>query len=129
MAFIVRTIANAAALWVAAFLVSGIHLGDGTNTGKNVVAILLVAALFGLVNAVVAPVLKVLSLPLIVLTLGIFLLVVNAAMLALTSGLAGMLDLPFHVDAFFWDAILGAVVVSIVGMITDAVLPEEYERR
>ncbi len=76
--FVVKTLANAAALAVAIWLVSGITLDDGSSTGRRTLTLILVALLFGLVNLIVKPVVKLLSLPLFILTLGLFTLVVNA---------------------------------------------------
>lgn len=99
MKILLTVVANALALWVASALVDGIEVtGQGSS---RVVTLLLVAVLFGVLNALVKPVLKVLSLPLIVVTLGLFLVVVNAVMLSLTSWISGVLDLGFHVDRFF----------------------------
>lgn len=64
-----------------------------------------------------------LSIPLIVLTLGLFLFVINAFMLSLTSWVSGLLDLDFHVESFFWDAVLGSIIISIVSMVVGALLP------
>ena len=68
-------------------------------------------------NAFIRPVAKLLSLPFIILTLGLFVFIVNALMLELTSWLAGKLNLAFHIDHFFWDAVLGALIVTFVSMI------------
>lgn len=107
MAFLFRLLINAAALWVAIRLVPGITFGG------DEVALLLVALVFGVVNAIVRPVLLILSLPVLVLTLGLFTFVLNALMLWLTSALSGALGLGFHVSGF-WPAFLGALVVTIV---------------
>ena len=105
--FLVRLLVNAAALWVATRLVPGV-----TYSGE-VLPFLGVALVFGIVNAFIRPVAKLLTLPLIILTLGIFALVVNGLMLWLTGKLSGALGLQFYVDGCL-SAILGAVVVSIV---------------
>lgn len=126
MKLILSILANALALWVAAMLVDGISFGgSGTTLALTVLG---VAALFGVLNAVVKPILKVLSLPLVVLTLGLFLFVINAIMLSLTSWFAGVIGLDFHVDSFFWDAILGALIISAIGVVTDLILPEGDKR-
>lgn len=126
--FLIRLVVNAIALWIAAALLSGIHLADGSaSNGTKIKTVLLVALVFGIVNAILKPIAKVLSFPLLLLTLGLFLIVVNAAMLQLTSWFAGKLDLAFHVDHFLWDAVLGSVVISVVGMIANVVLPDKYE--
>ncbi|MFJ3879314.1 phage holin family protein [Streptomyces sp. NPDC090077] len=122
--FVVKTLANAAALAVAVWLVSGITLDDGSSTGSRALTLILVALVFGLVNLIVKPVVKLLSFPLFVLTLGLFTLVVNALMLMLTSWLAGKFDLSFHVDGF-WTAVLGGLIISIVSWAVNLALPDK----
>ena len=99
------------------------------STGKTIITILVVALIFGIVNTFLKPLVKLLSLPFIVLTLGLFLLIVNALMLELTSWLAGILDLSFHVDNFFWDAILGALIITVVASILNAIVPDPDRSR
>ncbi|MDT9695601.1 phage holin family protein [Streptomyces sp. P17] len=120
--FVVKTIANAGALAVAVWLLDKITLTGG-STGKKVGTLLLVALIFGLVNFLVKPVVKLLSLPLLILTLGLFTLIVNALMLLLTSWLADTLDLSFHVEGF-WTAVLGGLIISIVSWALNVVLPD-----
>ncbi|KFG02213.1 phage holin family protein [Streptomyces europaeiscabiei] len=122
MNFLVKTIANAGALAVAVWLIDKITL-TGDSTGKEVGTLLLVALVFGLVNAVVKPLVKLLTLPLFILTLGLFTLIVNALMLLLTSWLADVLDLSFHVEGF-WTAVLGGLIISIVSWALSLVLPD-----
>ena len=107
---LIRLIINAAALFVAVQLIPGMHFTGGI--GK----LLLVAFVFGLVNAIARPILTMLSCPLIVVTLGLFLLVINAAMLWITSWLSTRLDLGFHVDGCV-PALLGGLVIGIVSTI------------
>ncbi|MBI3941186.1 MAG: phage holin family protein [Acidobacteria bacterium] len=110
MGILSRLLINAAALWVATRLVSGITYRGGW------IGLFLVALLFGVINVAVRPVVKLLSLPLLVVTLGLFTLVINSLMLWLTSSLSEVLGLGFHVAGFrsaFW----GALVVSIVSML------------
>ncbi|MFF2805902.1 phage holin family protein [Streptomyces sp. NPDC058000] len=121
--FLVKTLANAAALAVAIWLLKGITL-TGENTGRKVLTLVLVALIFGLVNFLVKPVVKLLSFPLFILTLGLITLVVNALMLMLTSWVAGKADLAFHVDGF-WTALLGGVIVSIVSWAMHVLLPDK----
>ncbi|TVR58974.1 MAG: phage holin family protein [Gemmatimonadales bacterium] len=116
---IIRLFVNAVALWVAAQLVGGIRLTDAFWP------MLLVAAVFGLVNALIKPVLLLLSLPVVVLTLGIFIFVVNALMLMLTGWL---LDPLIQVDGF-WPALLGSVLISIVSFLFSLLLPEGKRKR
>ncbi|MFJ9540056.1 phage holin family protein [Streptomyces sp. NPDC101225] len=121
--FVVKTIANAGALAVAVWLLDKITL-TGDSTGKKAGTLIIVALIFGLVNFLVKPIVKLLSLPLMILTLGLFTLVVNALMLLLTSWLAGKFDLSFHVDGF-WTAVLGGLIISIVSWALHVVLPDE----
>lgn len=105
--FFTRLLVNAAALWVATRLVPGVTYDGGW------LPFLGVAVVFGVVNAFIRPVLKILTFPIIILTLGIFALVVNGLMLMLTSSLSTALGLGFHVSGF-WAAFWGALVVSLV---------------
>ena len=110
MYFLLRLLINAAALWVAIQLVDGIdHRGSGWS-------LLLVALVFGVLNAGVRPLLKLLSIPLLIVTLGLFIFVINAVMLLLTGWVSGLLDLGFYVDGF-WSAFLGGLVVSVVSLL------------
>jgi putative membrane protein len=123
MNFVVKTLANAGALAVAVWLLDKITL-TGDSTGSKVLTLIIVALLFGLVNFLVKPVVKVLTFPLFILTLGLITLVVNALMLLLTSWLAGKLDVSFHVDGF-WTAVLGGLIISIVSWALNVVLPDK----
>jgi putative membrane protein len=123
---LVRLLASAVALAVAAWLVDGITVGPGTET-ERALTLLGVAIIFGLVNAIVRPILRLLTLPLVVLTLGLFLLVLNALMLLLTEWIAKQFDLAFHVDGF-WSALLGALIITVVSFLINIVLPDRYER-
>ncbi|MFF4405135.1 phage holin family protein [Streptomyces sp. NPDC001262] len=123
--FVVKTIANAAALAVAIWLLKGITL-SGENTARKAVTLVLVALVFGVVNFIVKPVVKLLSFPLFILTLGLITLVINALMLMLTSWVAGKLHLAFHVDGF-WTALVGGVIVSIVAWAMHVILPDDED--
>ena len=89
----------------------------------KLVPLLLVALILGVITSFVKPVLTILSIPFIVLTLGLFLLVINAALLMLTSWLADKLDIGFHVTGF-WPAVGGAIVITVVTWIVDGVIGE-----
>ena len=117
MRFLVRILITAAALWVATRIVSGITYRGGWPV------LLGVALVFGVLNAVVRPIVKVLTFPLLILTLGLFTFVLNAVMLLLTSALSRGLGLGFHVSGF-WAALWGAMVVSIVSLLLSALLPD-----
>ncbi|MFF4832352.1 phage holin family protein [Streptomyces sp. NPDC001315] len=120
--FVVKTIANAGALAVAVWLLDKITL-TGDSTGKKVGTLILVALVFGLVNFLVKPVVKVLTFPLFILTLGLITLVVNALMLLLTSWVCDKLDLSFHVEGF-WTAVVGGLIISVVSWALNVVLPD-----
>ncbi len=121
-------ITNAAALAAAAWLVDGIRFtGPRQGTAEiehKIVPLLVVAVVLGVVTSVVKPVVKLLSLPLILLTLGLFLLVINALMLLLTGYIAGQLGLGFTVTGF-WPAVGGAIVITVATWLLDAVLGDE----
>jgi putative membrane protein len=120
---LVRLFGNAVALAIAAWLLDDITL-QGSTTSRRIITLLIVAVIFGVVNAVVKPVAKLLSLPFIILTLGLLIFVINALMLLLTSWIAGKLDVPFHVEGF-WTALLGALIITVVSWLLNAVLPDE----
>lgn len=125
MVLIVRLLASAAALAVAAALVEGIAIAKVTTT-EGLITLLGVALIFGLINTFVRPIVRLLTLPLFILTLGLFTFVVNALMLLLTSAVSDRLDLSFRVDGF-GAALLGALVVSVVSFLINVVLPDKYE--
>ena len=121
----IKIAVNAAALWVAAFLVDGITLAEDSSTfASRFTTVLLVAVLFGVINAVVKPIAKFLSFPAIVLTLGLFTFIVNAFMLQLTEWISEPLGLSFAIRDFFWDAVIGALIVTIVSMVLNFVIPD-----
>ncbi|GGO28425.1 hypothetical protein GCM10010116_56970 [Microbispora rosea subsp. aerata] len=123
MKVILKIIVVAAALWASTKLVDGITV-SAESTAKEIGTLLAVALIFGLVNAVIKPVIKTIGCAFYVLTLGLFALVVNAALLLLTSWLAGQLDLPFHVDGFvaaFW----GAIVVGVISWVLNMILGDD----
>lgn len=126
--FLIRTGINAVALWVAAWLVDGIVLAEDEATfASTFTTVLLVALIFGVVNAVVKPIAKVLAFPFIVLTLGLFTFVVNAFLLQLTEWISDPLGLSFVIEAFWWDAVIGALIITIVSMILNWILPEKED--
>ncbi|MDR1791641.1 MAG: phage holin family protein [Propionibacteriaceae bacterium] len=116
---LVRLVINMLALAAAAYLVPGITL-TGEDDLAKILTLLLVAVIFGVINTIVKPLFTVLSLPLVILTLGIGLLVINGLMLWLTSWGAGLFNLGWHVDGF-WAALFGSIVISLVSLILNAV--------
>jgi putative membrane protein len=122
MAFLARIVVNAVVLWLCTVLVEGVVLEGGSATAR-IVTLLVVALIFGILNAVLRPVLKLLTLPLFLLTLGLFTFVLNAVMLLLTSYVAGLFDLPFRVDGFE-AALFAAIIVSLVSFVANLILPD-----
>ena len=122
---LITVAANTVALAIAVAIFDGIRVGlPGTSTGEDVLTLVLVGIVLGVINAVIAPLVKLLSLPFIIVTLGLFLLLVNAAMLWLATQLADLFDLAFQVDGF-WTYVLGALVISLVVLAVRAVVDED----
>ena len=116
--FIVRLLVNAAAIWVAAQLLSGINLAS------DLWSVLIVVLLFGLVNAILKPIFTILSIPFIILTVGLFTLVINAVLLLIVDWLTEGL----MVDGFWW-AVGGSIVISIVSTILNSFLGEDEKAK
>jgi putative membrane protein len=110
MKFLLRLLATAAALWAAVFLVPGITYAGG------ILGLLGVALVFGLVNAFIRPVLQFLTCPLVVLTMGLFVFILNAFLLWVTAQLAQALGIQFDVVGF-WSALVGAVIIAVVSTV------------
>lgn len=130
--FLSWLVTTAIALAVAAWLIDGIRF-TGPSSGQEeikhkLLPLLAVALILGLVTSLVKPVLTILSIPFIIVTLGLFLLVINAMMLKLTSWLADQLDIGFHVQGF-WPAVGGAIVITIVTWIVDGLIGTDAEKR
>lgn len=125
MNFLIRWLITAVAIGVTVWLLPGFRIVD-TNAW---LAIIVVAFILGLVNAFVRPILTVLSCGLIVLTLGLFLLVINAAMLALSSWIAvNWLGIGFYIDNFWW-ALLGSIIISIISTVLSAIIDADSRER
>ena len=123
MGIIIRLVITAVSLWIATLLIRGIQLTTVSWPGK-IGTLLAVAVIFGVVNAVLRPVIKTIGCGLYVLTLGLIALVVNGLLFLLTSWIAGQLDLPFHVEDFWPSAMLGALIVGIVSWILNMLVPD-----
>ncbi len=126
MRFLLRVLVSAAALGVATWAVSGIELLAG-NGWTRVGTLLAVALIFGLINATLKPLIKVVGCAFYVLTLGLAALVVNGLLLWLTSVIAGDLTLPFHVTGF-WPAFWGAIVVGLVSWLLNLLVGDKRKR-
>jgi putative membrane protein len=128
MRFVSWLVTTAVAVAVAAWLIDGIRF-KGPNEWpdeftEKLVPLLLVALILGVVTSFVKPILTILSIPFIIVTLGLFLLVINAAMLRLTSWLAGELDIGFKVTGW-WPAIGGAIVITLTTWVVDGIIGDE----
>jgi putative membrane protein len=120
--FLIRWAINVIALYVAIATVPGIHPQSG-----NWLGFIWLALIFGLVNAFLGPLLKILTCPLIILTLGFFTLIVNTLLFSLAGKLGSAFGVGFTVDGF-WPAFLGSLVVSVVSIILSLVFHDELKR-
>jgi putative membrane protein len=126
MWFVIRVLITAAAMLVATWVLPGIEVTAGTTLHK-VATLLVVALIFGVINAVLKPIIKVLGCFFYIITLGLIGLVVNALLLWLTSWVAGKLDLPFHITGF-WPAFWGAIIIGVVSWLLGITLGERRHR-
>jgi putative membrane protein len=125
MRFLIRVLVSAAALAVATWVVSGITLPAASGWEK-VGTLLAVALIFGIINATLKPLIKVVGCAFYVLTLGLIAFVVNGLLLWLTSWIAGKLSLPFHITGF-WAAFWGAIIVGLVSWLLNLFIPDKRE--
>lgn len=123
IAFVIRWLITAVAVWAAAKLIDGIHLDGWKST-------LVVALVLGLLNAYLKPLLTIGTILFVVLTAGLFLIIINTILLALTAWFLGRFDsIQFRIDGF-WDAFFGAVIISIVSFVlTRFIDPRKMARR
>ena len=123
MRFVIRVLITAVAMLVATWLLPGIEVTAGT-TWHKVATLVVVALIFGVINAVLKPIIKVLGCFFYIITLGLIGLVVNALLLWLTSWVAGKLNLPFHITGF-WPAFWGAIIIGVVSWLLSITLGEK----
>jgi putative membrane protein len=123
MGILVRLIISAVALWISTLVINGITISG--KPGEQAGTLVIVAVIFGVVNAVLQPIIKTVGCGFYLLTLGLIALVVNGLLFLLTSWIAGEAGLPFHVDGFWPAAVLGALFVGIVTWILGAVLDRD----
>ncbi|MDY6871182.1 MAG: phage holin family protein [Actinomycetota bacterium] len=118
MSFLLRAVVTGVALWLVAQLVSGVEFVGGENTLQRVGIVFVVAVVFGLVNAIVKPIVQIMSIPLYIVTLGLFHVVVNALMLWLTAWITEhTTHWGLYVDDFWWTAVWAGIVLSIVSWV------------
>ena len=120
---LIRLASTAVAFWLATLLIPGITL-DSNSVTETVTTLVLVAAIFGVVNAVLQPIIKTVGCGFYLLTLGLIALVVNGALFLLSSWIADQLGLPFHVDDFWPSAVLGALLVGVVSWLLNMLVPD-----
>ena len=119
---VIRVVLNAVAVWIATLVVPGVDVTTD-STGKKILTLVVVGAVLGLINATIKPIAQLLSLPLTILTLGLFALVVNGLLFWLVSAISSALGAPFHVDGF-WAGFWGALVVSVVSFLLSIVVKD-----
>jgi putative membrane protein len=131
MRLIARVLINGLALWVAGWILPGLEISSsatadavaktgvtqGTDTIGIVLAYLFIGLIFGVVNAFVRPLVRLLALPITILTLGLFAIVINAAMLYLTAWISSYTPVHLTIDSFFWTALLAAIIISLVSLV------------
>ncbi len=122
-AILTKIIVNALAIWVATLVVPGVDVG-GEGLGQQIGSLVVVGALFGLVNAFIKPVVKFFSFPFYLLTLGLFAFVVNALMLEIVDWLSDRIGIGFESDPFFWATLGAAVVVTFISMLLNIFVPD-----
>ena len=120
---ITKVVINAFSIWIATLVIPKVSVGGG-DLGHRVLSLLIVGALFGLINTFIKPLVKLFALPLYLLTLGLISFVVNALMLKIVEWLSGKIGITFDAGPFFWSTLGAAVVVTFVSMILHVTLPD-----
>ena len=129
--FIGRVLVNALALWIASWVLPGLDIttsattdavaktgvAEGTDVAGTILAYLFIGLIFGLVNAFIRPLVSFLSLPITILTLGLFTIVISAAMLYVTSWISSFTPVHFTIDSFFWTAVLAAIIITLISLV------------
>jgi putative membrane protein len=129
--FIGRVLINGLALWVASWILPGLDIStsattdavaqtgisQGTDVAGTALAYVFIGLIFGLVNAFIRPLVSFLSLPITILTLGLFTIVISAAMLYLTSWISSFTPVHFTIDSFFWTAVLAAIIITLISLV------------
>ncbi|AUZ36325.1 hypothetical protein C3B78_19025 [Arthrobacter sp. PGP41] len=129
--FIGRVLINALALWIASWVLPGLDIttsattdavaktgvAEGTDVAGTILAYLFIGLIFGLVNAFIRPLVSFLSLPITILTLGLFTIVISAAMLYVTSWISSFTPVHFTIDSFFWTAVLAAIIITLISLV------------
>ncbi len=126
MSYLIRLVISAVAVWIATLLISGVQV-TAQSTGGKILTIVLIAVIFGIVNTILRPIIKTVGCAFYVLTLGLISLVVNGLLFWLVSWIAGGVGIPFHVENFWPSAVLGALIVGVVGWLLGIVVPDKVQ--
>jgi putative membrane protein len=126
MSFVLRVVINGIAIWLATLILSGLEIVGGDSNWETAGIIALIALVFGIVNAIVKPIVAFISIPLYILTLGLFTLVVNALMLMLTAWITEQTSWGLRIDNF-GTAVLGALIISVVSFVLSVLIPESRD--
>jgi putative membrane protein len=118
-----KVVINAVAIWIATLVIPQVTV-EGSTVGETVLSLVIVGALFGLINTFIKPVVKLFTLPLYILSLGLISFVVNALMLKIVEWLSGKIGITFDAGPFFWATIGAAVVITFVSMILHVIVPD-----
>ncbi len=121
---VTKVVINAFAIWIATLVVPQVDVGDG-SLGNQILSLLIVGALFGVINTFLKPLVKLFTLPLYLLTLGLFTFVVNALMLKIVEWLSDRIGITFDAGPFFWSTLGAAVVVTFVSLILNVTVPDK----
>lgn len=131
LSFIGRVLINGLALWIASWILPGLEIStsattdavaqtgvsQGTDVAGTALAYVFIGLIFGLVNAFIRPLVSFLSLPITILTLGLFTIVISAAMLYLTSWISSFTPVHFTIDSFFWTAVFAATIITLISLV------------
>ncbi len=131
LSFIGRVLVNGLALWIASWILPGLEIStsattdavaqtgvsQGTDVAGTALAYVFIGLIFGLVNAFIRPLVSFLSLPITILTLGLFTIVISAAMLYLTSWISSFTPVHFTIDSFFWTAVFAAIIITLISLV------------
>lgn len=135
--FALKVLINAAAIWLAGWILPGLSMSITASTGfqaehptaSKIIAYIFLGLIFGVVNAIVKPVVKALSLPVTILTLGLFTVIINAAMLWFTAWLSSFTPVEWSIDSFFFTAIWAALIISVVSLLTSGLTKKRQKDR
>lgn len=120
---VTKVVVNAIAIWIATLVIPGVTV-DGGSLGHRALSLLIVGALFGIINTFIKPIVKLFTLPLYLLTLGLISFVVNALMLKVVEWLSNKIGISFDAGPFFWSTLGAAVVITFVSMILNVAIPD-----